>query len=90
MDFDLNPETFTLENMFAMELHPFHDIIADITASAAKELSVEKGINEVAETWNNMKFSVSKYMKGTQERGIIEFCIYLCFKPNNACLTPNP
>ena len=69
MDFDLNPESFTLENMFAMELHRFHDIIADITASAAKELSIEKGINEVAETWNNMKFSVPKYMKGTQDRG---------------------
>ena len=77
MDFDLNPETFTLENMFAMELHRFHDIIADITASAAKELSVEKGINEVAETWNNMKFSVSKYMKGTQERGILRFGLYI-------------
>lgn len=75
MDFDLNPESFTLENMFAMELHRFHDIIADITASASKELSIEKGINEVAETWNNMKFSVPKYMKGTQDRGIL--CIFL-------------
>ena len=70
MDFDLNPESFTLENMFAMELHRFHDIIADITASAAKELSIEKGINEVADTWGNMKFSVPKYMKGTQDRGM--------------------
>ncbi len=69
MDFDLNPETFTLQNMFAMELHRFHEIIADITSSAAKELSIEKGINEVAETWQNMKFVVIKYMKGTQERG---------------------
>ena len=70
MDFDLNPDSFTLENMFAMELHRFHDIIADITASASKELSIEKGINEVAETWGNMKFSVPKYMKGTQDRGM--------------------
>lgn len=29
------------------------------------------GINEVSETWGNMKFTVSKYMKGTQERGFV-------------------
>ena len=76
MNFDLNPETFTLQNMFAMELHRFIDIIADITASASKELSIEKGINEVAETWNNIKFNVSKYMKGTQERGMVLWRFY--------------
>lgn len=69
MDFDLNPDTFTLDNMFAMELHRFTDIIQDIVGSAVKELSIEKGITEVAETWGNMKFTVYKYMKGTQERG---------------------
>lgn len=42
MKFDLNPETFTLQNMFAMELHKFSDVIADITASATKELGIEK------------------------------------------------
>lgn len=71
MKFDLNPETFTLQNMFAMELHNFSDVIADITASATKELGIEKGISEVNETWSNMKFSVTKYMKGTQERGFV-------------------
>ena len=44
MKFDLNPETFTLQNMFAMELHRFSDVIADITGSATKELSIEKGM----------------------------------------------
>ena len=71
MKFDLNPDTFTLQNMFAMELHKFQDVIGDITASATKELGIEKGISEVADTWGNMKFTVSKFMKGTQERGFI-------------------
>ncbi|EDO35852.1 predicted protein [Nematostella vectensis] len=71
MKFDLNPETFTLQNMFAMELHNFSDVIADITASATKELGIEKGIAEVSDTWNAMKFTVAKYMKGTQERGFV-------------------
>lgn len=71
MKFDLNPDTFTLQNMFAMELHKFQDVIGDITASATKELGIEKGISEVADTWGSMKFTVSKFMKGTQERGFI-------------------
>lgn len=40
--FDMNPDTFTLENLFAMELHNYKDAIADIVTSASKELSIEK------------------------------------------------
>ena len=59
-NFDMNPETFTLENLFAMELHNFADTISDIVASANKELSIEKGLNEVVSTWQVMKFTVHK------------------------------
>ena len=38
---------------------------------ATKELAIEKGVKEVEETWGQQKFSVNKYMKGTQERGFI-------------------
>nr|XP_054773560.1 dynein axonemal heavy chain 10-like [Lytechinus pictus] len=69
--FDMNPDTFTLDNLFAMELHNFKEVIADIVTSASKELSIEKGIKEVTEVWEGMKFNVIKYMKGTQERGHI-------------------
>ena len=47
-NFDMNPETFTLENLFAMQLHNYADTIV---TSASKELSIERGINEVVETW---------------------------------------
>ena len=40
--FDMNPDTFTLDNLFAMELHNFKEVIADIVTSASKELSIEK------------------------------------------------
>ena len=30
-----------------------------------------QGVTEVVETWENMKFSVQRYFKGTQERGSI-------------------
>ena len=40
--FDMNPETFTLQNVFAMELHRFQETIAEIVTAATKELSIEK------------------------------------------------
>ena len=41
-DFDMNPETFTLANLFAMDLHNFSDTIGEIVTAAAKELSIER------------------------------------------------
>ncbi|XP_048858906.1 dynein axonemal heavy chain 10 [Brienomyrus brachyistius] len=69
--FEMNRDTFTLENMFTMELHKYAGVISDIVTSAVKELSIEKGVKEVMDTWENMKFSVQRYFKGTQERGSI-------------------
>ena len=59
-NFDMNPETFTLENLFAMELHNYAETISDIVGSANKELSIEKSINEVVNTWNALQFTVHK------------------------------
>ncbi|XP_053136194.1 dynein axonemal heavy chain 10 [Hemicordylus capensis] len=69
--FEMATETFTLENMFAMELHRHTDVINEIVGSAVKELSIEKGVKEIVETWENMKFVVQRYYKGTQDRGFI-------------------
>ncbi|KAK2837261.1 hypothetical protein Q5P01_014473 [Channa striata] len=69
--FEMNPDSFTLENMFAIELHKYANVIGDIVTTAVKELSIEKGVKEVVEAWENMKFSVMPYFKGTQERGYI-------------------
>lgn len=40
--FEMNPESFTLENMFAMELHKYANVISEIVTFAVKELSIEK------------------------------------------------
>ena len=40
--FEINPETFTLQNIFAMELHRFQDKIGEIVTCAVKELAIEK------------------------------------------------
>ncbi|XP_009299843.1 dynein axonemal heavy chain 10 [Danio rerio] len=70
-NFEMNPNTFTLENMFAMELHKYGNVISEIVTSAVKELGIEKGVKEVEETWDSMKFTVHRYFKGTQEHGFI-------------------
>lgn len=40
--FDMNLDSFTLENMFAMELNKYANVIGEIVTSAVKELSIEK------------------------------------------------
>ncbi|XP_031712248.1 dynein heavy chain 10, axonemal [Anarrhichthys ocellatus] len=69
--FEMNPDSLTLENMFAMELHKYANVIGGIVTSAVKELIIEKGVKKVVDTWENMKFSVLPYFKGTQKRGSI-------------------
>ncbi|XP_037672459.1 dynein heavy chain 10, axonemal isoform X6 [Choloepus didactylus] len=64
-------ETFTLENMFAMELDKHTDVLNEIVTAAIKEIAIEKAVKEILDTWENMKFTVVKYYKGTQERGYI-------------------
>nr|XP_057927446.1 dynein axonemal heavy chain 10-like isoform X3 [Doryrhamphus excisus] len=65
--FDMNPSSFTLENMFAMELHKYADVIGEIVTSGVKELGIEKGVKEVVETWGSMKFIIQSYSKGAQQ-----------------------
>lgn len=44
----MSPDRFTLEAMFAMELHRYQDICEEIIANAVKELSIEKGVKEIS------------------------------------------
>lgn len=49
--FDMAPDRFTLDNMFTMELHRFQDMAEEIINNAIKELAIERGVTEIAETW---------------------------------------
>jgi dynein heavy chain len=69
--FDMNPKTFTLGKLFEMNLDQFEEQINEICSGAQKELTIESGINQIADTWRVQRFDVIKYMKGTQERGTI-------------------
>ncbi|KAJ1332384.1 hypothetical protein BSLG_008688 [Batrachochytrium salamandrivorans] len=69
--FDMNPDIFTLERLFAMNLHEHTEAIGEIVGGATKELSIENAIKDVEATWRGLKFTVVKYMKGTDDRGYI-------------------
>ncbi|XP_065594770.1 dynein axonemal heavy chain 10 [Cyrtonyx montezumae] len=69
--FEMTTETFTLANMFAMELHRHSDIINKIVGTAVQELNIEKIMKEIAETWEHLKFTVQMYFRGTEKRGFI-------------------
>lgn len=59
--FDLDPKTFTLANMFAMQLHKYKEDIAKVTSCALKELTIENEIKKLAETWQEQRFDLHKY-----------------------------
>lgn len=69
--FDMSSDRFTLDNMFAMELHRYQDIAEEIINNAIKELSIEKGVKDITEVWNVTNFTVHKHMKGNEDRGYI-------------------
>ena len=51
IEFDMNPESFTLENLFQMNLQRFNEVIQSIVTSATKELQIEK----VNEQWRSQE-----------------------------------
>lgn len=53
--------------MFAMELGKYQDIAKEIVMNAVKELSIEKGLKELAEVWKMLEFTVIKHYKGNYE-----------------------
>ena len=61
--FELDAHTFTLGNMFAMQLHRFAADIGRITSAAVKELTIESELKKMAEVWKEQKFDLRKYHK---------------------------
>uniref|UniRef100_A0A182IR22 AAA+ ATPase domain-containing protein n=1 Tax=Anopheles atroparvus TaxID=41427 RepID=A0A182IR22_ANOAO len=69
--FDMSPDRFTLDNMFAMELHKYQDIAEEIINNAIKELAIERSVQEIADIWKRMSFNMIRYEKGGRMRGHI-------------------
>jgi Dynein heavy chain, N-terminal region 2 len=70
-EFDIDPKSFTLGSMFAMRLDKFTEDILKITSAAEKELTIENELKKLVEVWREQKFTLAKYVKGTEDRGWI-------------------
>lgn len=62
-NFEMDSKTFTLGNMFSMQLHKYAEEIVKITNAAIKELTIESEIKKLADVWREQKFELGKYMK---------------------------
>ncbi|XP_066582837.1 dynein axonemal heavy chain 10 [Prorops nasuta] len=69
--FDMTPDRFTLENMFAMELGKYEEIAQTIVRNATRELAIERGLKELSDTWKAMELILVKHWKGAEDRGSI-------------------
>jgi dynein heavy chain len=71
---DFQPNAVTLANIFKMNLTQYADVIAEVTNTATKELGIERGLQELGDVWNTMRFKVLVYKRtptATEERGFI-------------------
>ena len=59
--FDMDLKTFTLGNMFAMQLQQHAAAIASITSGAVKELTIESELKKMADVWKEQRFELHKY-----------------------------
>jgi dynein heavy chain len=70
---DMNPATFTLQNLIAMELARYQEGIDEIVVQASNERKIEEELKSVDEVWKNTKFNLIKYVKagGGDARGYV-------------------
>lgn len=69
---DLDPKTFTLGNLFSMNLQHHAAEVASICLSAGKELTIETELKKISDVWREARFDVHNYTRGgTADRGLI-------------------
>ncbi|KAJ6635868.1 Dynein axonemal heavy chain 10 [Pseudolycoriella hygida] len=69
--FNMQAETFTLDNMFSMELHKYQAIAEEIVNYAVKEFAIERDLSEITKVCDGLRFTVAKYFKGSHQKGYI-------------------
>ena len=81
-NFDMSPTVFTLNNMFAMELHKYQEIVEEIVLNSIKELAIEQGVKDIGVEWEVIKFTVIKHTMGANasiDRGLV-ICSKIFFR----------
>ncbi|VDM31178.1 unnamed protein product [Hydatigera taeniaeformis] len=67
----LNPENFTLGNVFDVRLDQFCNEINEVLGIALKEFSIEKEFSTLKDTWDGLQLSVKDYAPEGTKRGLI-------------------
>lgn len=63
----MSADRFTLENLFAMQLHRYQNVVEEIIANAVKELETERGVKKIDDVWKRMQFTVIKHVKRSDD-----------------------
>jgi dynein heavy chain, axonemal len=66
---EINPNTFTLEELFALNLGAVSDLVTEIVTQAGKEVAIEKGLDETENTWRNQSLDMYRYLRDGKDRG---------------------
>lgn len=69
MLFCVQADTFTLDNMFSMELHKYQSIAEEIVNYAVKEFAIERDLEEISKVCESLRFTVTKHFRGSDQRG---------------------
>ncbi|KAL5967125.1 Dynein heavy chain 10 axonemal, partial [Taenia solium] len=67
----LDPEKFILGSAFNMHLNQFRNEVDEVLSTALKELSIEKNILALKDTWNGLQLTVKDYAPEGTKRGLI-------------------
>ncbi|XP_016337659.1 dynein heavy chain 11, axonemal [Sinocyclocheilus anshuiensis] len=62
VDFTLTEET-SLEDLLALQLHRYEDVVHSTVRRAVKEMSTEKVLTEISQMWTRMEFSYEEHYR---------------------------
>ncbi|EKX52600.1 hypothetical protein GUITHDRAFT_157080 [Guillardia theta CCMP2712] len=66
---EINPNTFTLQELFALNLSEQAERVTEIVTEAQKEVAIEKGLEEIETNWKSQGLDLFKYERDGQDRG---------------------
>ena len=69
---EINPNTFTLQELFALNLAEQAEKVGEIVTEAQKEVQIEKGLEETENAWRSQNLELFKYLRDDKDRG---FCL---------------
>lgn len=70
-NFEQDPKSFTVSNLFEMRLDNYTDSIQEIVAGATKELKIEEELKKLQEVWREQRLTLHQYNRGNEDRGYV-------------------